>query len=124
MLLQETISPPMIFGDEPRVRRSDPITSHLAADSTSGSLPYMQSLVLGIFKILGNATDEELGTYYAIQWSSQGWPQAHPDSPRKRRSELTARGLLVDSGERRTNTFGSAETVWVLATAENTAVTK
>lgn len=106
---------PIIFpNDSARARRSDPITSHLAADRTSGNLPQMQSLVLGIFKILGNATDEELGTYYAIEWHSQGWPQAHPDSPRKRRSELSARGLIQDSGERRANSFGSMETVWVV----------
>lgn len=106
---------PIIFpNDTARARRTDPETSHAAADRTSGTLPYMQSLVLGIFKILGNATDEELGTYYAMRWSHEGWPQAHPDSPRKRRSELTARGLLTDSGERRANSFGSMETVWVV----------
>lgn len=107
---------PVIFPDDTaRARRTDPSTSHEAADRTSGSLSYMQSLVLGIFKILGSATDDELGTYYTLMQSSQGWPVTHPDTPRKRRSDLTKRGLLVDSGETRVNSFGSPETVWVMA---------
>lgn len=42
---------------------------------------------------------------------------AFPDSPesshRKRRTELTSEGLIVDSGQTRQNDHGNAEVVWV-----------
>src|SRR5690554_637736 len=109
MLLQETLSPPMIFGDEPRTRRTDPLTSHMAGDKTAATLTQVQSVVLAIFKARGNLTDSELNTHYELLWATNDWPEQHPDSPRRRRSQLTARGLIVDSGEKRRNLYNSPE---------------
>lgn len=75
----------------------------------------MQSIVFSIFWRAGSFTDTELGNYYAGLWELRGWPRVRHDSPRKRRSELAALGLLVDSGMKRPNGFGSDERVWMLA---------
>ena len=119
MLLQDTLDVPMVFPGSADTRRTDPITSHMAADKTAATLTQVQAVVLAIFKARGNLTDSELNTHYELSWMSQGWPEQHPDSPRRRRSQLTARGLIVDSGEKRRNLYNSPEIVWVLATADN-----
>ena len=108
-------------GDEPRVRATDPEPSHLAADRSQKHLSQSQSIVLSIFRARGNFTDSELDTHYELLCRSQGWPVVKFDTPRKRRSQLTARDLIVDSGERRENEYGNPEVVWVLNTGQVTS---
>jgi hypothetical protein len=98
--------------DGPRARTSDPITSHLAADST-GNKALVQQAVLSLFsnKSFG-LTDEEMSRLYI---HSADAPATHTDSPRKRRSELSGRGLLVDVGIKRPTMSGRQSVAWVLA---------
>lgn len=77
-----------------------------------------QAMVYGLFRIRGSFTDSELNSYYSANWEFQGWPQMHPDSPRRRRSDLTNLGLIVaDGDEKRPNQYNGMEQVWKLATA-------
>lgn len=111
------LPPPLWFdGDVPRARVTDPDTSHVAADGVQDRLSRLQSIVLSIVRFHGAMTDTELDDFYAASAADfPEWPAVRFDSPRKRRSDLTAMGLIRDSGEKRTNRFGSAEVVWVVA---------
>lgn len=105
---------PQLWDDEdgPRARFADPITSHLAADS-NGNRALVQQAVLQLFsnKSFG-LTDEEMTRLY---FGSSHAPATHTDSPRKRRSELTGRGLLIDCGIKRPTMSGRKSVAWVLA---------
>lgn len=84
--------------DGPRVRESDPVTSHAAADSNTKE--HRSAVEAGVLEILASetCTDEVLTKFYFSQRYFYGWPDTHPDSVRKRRSDLTNRGLVEDSG--------------------------
>jgi hypothetical protein len=105
---------PQLWDDEdgPRARKSDPITSHLAADS-NGNRAQVQQAVLSLFsnKSFG-LTDEEMTRLY---FGSVNCPATHTDSPRKRRSELAGRGVLRDAGIKRPTVSGRQSVAWVLA---------
>lgn len=104
--------PMVLGGDSPRARRGDPVTSHQAADSNAGRVA-VEVFVEALFTRLGGLTDWELTEAYF----TYGGPPAHADSPRKRRSDLTRRGLLRASGLTRPTRSGRAAVVWVLAPA-------
>lgn len=87
----------------------------MAADKSSVNLSEMKQRVLDIFGTHGSLTDSELNDIYARQSVMFGWKKVRPDTPRKRRSDLTKAGYLVDSGETRVNEFGSPEQVWQVA---------
>jgi len=103
---------PQLWDDPsgPRVRKSDPLTSHAAADSN-----HDRALVEGaVMRLFMNTefgfTDSELTIKY---FSTRECPNTHVDSPRKRRSDLTGRGLVTDSGFKRDTVTGRKATVWV-----------
>ena len=105
-------NPPQLWDDMdgPRVRRSDPLTSHMAADSNHDRV-----LVEGaVMRLFMNAefgfTDSELTIKY---FSTRECPNTHVDSPRKRRSDLTGRGLIKNSGHKRDTVTGRKGIVWV-----------
>ena len=106
--------PPQLWDDEdgPRARRSDPLTSHMAADS-NGNRAQVAAAVLALFsnKSFG-LTDEEMTRLY---FHASHAPATHTDSPRKRRSELAGRGLLIDLGIKRPTVSGRKSVAWVLA---------
>lgn len=105
-----------LFGDDsPRARRTDPLTSHAAADKTAAELSEMKQRILGLFRELGRMTDSELNRIYLANADIRGWKPVRPDTPRKRRSDLTRDGWLVATEETRVNEFGSAEQVWEVA---------
>ena len=74
-----------------------------------------QSVILALFRQRGSFTDSELNAFYEANWAYEGWPKLHPDSPRRRRSDLTRLGLLVTDGSTRPNRFGGQERVWAIA---------
>ena len=93
-------------------RRSDPLTSHLAAASVM-DLTATQLYILESFGNGNGFTDDELIKYYGSTYG-----RVHPASDssiRSRRSELVDRGKLVDTGRTRPTAFGRASTVWDLA---------
>jgi hypothetical protein len=101
--------------DSPRARRSDPMTSHMAADKSASGLSEMKQRILDLFSQLGGMTDSELNKVYLANAEIRGWAPVRHDTPRKRRSDLSSAGLLVSTGETRVNGFGSPEQVWQVA---------
>jgi hypothetical protein len=80
----------------PHARTTDPITSHLAADSISnGKLAKTQILVVSCFAG-GPLADFEL-----VKMFQELYPATASDSGiRTRRSELVDLGILADTGQR------------------------
>ena len=78
-------------------------TSRAAAKEVSKELGYKQYQVLSFIRLQGGCTDNEIVTHFV----NCGWSA---NTPRARRVELVARGLVVDSGRVR-----NKSTVWVLA---------
>ena len=94
-------------------RRTDPGTSHAAADSVR-ELTDRQRAVLAILRQHGPLTDEQLvARYTALQQLHDGAPpQQSPSGIRTRRSELHARGDVIDTGEKATMTTGREAILW------------
>lgn len=84
--------------DQAHARRTDPKTSHQAADSVTPDLRQLQARVADYAKRRGLSgfTDAEMSHDLKDDTSTY----------RTRRSELTARNIILDSGERRT--FGES----------------
>lgn len=88
----------------PAYRRTDPATSRQAAKYVEPAAQTQQARVLDAHRRMwrNGMTDAELAAYLAM----------HPGSAAKRRGELTAAGMIVDSGLRRPTPSGCAATVW------------
>lgn len=92
--MSATYDIPLVFGDDTaRARRTDPQTSHAAADSNT-TRAAVEAFVLHLFNTHGFLTDAELTSRY---FSDPSHPPAHQDSPRKRRSDLTNASVIVET---------------------------
>lgn len=93
----------------PNTRTLDPSTSHQAEKSVTG-LAESYRIILEMFRNYGPMNDETL---------INSWPHSRKPASqsgiRSRRSELTATGLIVDSGERVKMASGRNSIVWKLA---------
>lgn len=102
----------------PRARRTDPLTSHQAAQSVSEKT--LTTVKKGILKLLAQKPmcDETLFDEYCT-WAcgnadfGQRFPS--PSGLRSRRSELVDEGLVIDSGQRVKMRSGRNAIVWVVA---------
>ena len=83
-------------------RRTDPSTSWEAARAVT-RLTAKQDEVHDLFRFGGPMTDEEAAGRYSSLHDTEG---QSPSGLRTRRSELVARGLLRDTGERRRGSTG------------------
>lgn len=81
--------------DEPRARKSDPITSQRAADRTQQSMHAARAAVLALVRQEGTLTGSEANDLYRLRWERNGWPPMHFDGPRKRLGDLHRAGLLT-----------------------------
>lgn len=97
--------------DTARARKADPLTSHDAADSNQNREEVSEH-VRHLLSRFGPMTDQELTVRFFADSTS---PEAHFDSPRKRRSDLTKAGLVIPTITRRPTATGRASTVWTLA---------
>lgn len=94
-LTADTVNPPTLWGDdEPRVRYSDPATSHAAADASQATIRDVRAGVLWLVSIHGNLTGSELNDLYDIATGREQVVRARYDSPRKRSGEAITDGLL------------------------------
>ena len=94
----------------PRARRTDPDTSHAAADSVH-DLRASQAAVLWVLTLLGGrATDEQIADAYTPDYPRR--PQQSPSGLRTRRRDLVDRGVVRDSGERVRLRTGRQAIVW------------
>jgi hypothetical protein len=105
------MSTPMIWDiDSPRTRFHDPVTSHSAADSNTTRQLVEDAVHLLLLE--HPMSDEQLELAYFLR---PGMPDAHIDSPRKRRSDLTRKGLVVATTQAATSATGRKVTVWGVA---------
>lgn len=96
--------PPMIWPDDsPRVRRSDPLTSHEAADHND--VEKSIGLVLSTLKAFGPSADHELVQFL-------GHSGFTPQRLRTARAALVERGLVEESGIYRLTPHGRRAIVW------------
>lgn len=86
-------------------RRSDPVTSHMAASAVNVGLSQM--LVLSVLKKIGEGTDEQI--YEAITLFGNA---ISPSGSRTRRKELVAAGLIKDSGRVGVTKSGRKTIIW------------
>ena len=97
----------------PAARKTDPYTSHLAADQvmeyTALQIRLMQIFEMGV----KGYTDEELIRAYSMTFGIS-FP-ASDSSIRSRRAELRDRGNVSDSGQTRLTRLGHKSVVWVEA---------
>ncbi len=107
-----TEAPPSINlnDDTARARRTDPLSSHEAADSNENRR-LVEDTVFGIL-LEHPMSDEALTEYYH---DTPGLPMAHEDSPRKRRSDLTKKGLVIATSIPAKSHTGRRVTVWGVA---------
>lgn len=105
-----------INGDGPRVRVTDPLTSHLAADSNDSTVAASQTFVFDLLWWAGPLADHELVAVaekdFAAHPHAQSWT---PQRLRSARAELVGRGLVhvVEGESRRTGTGRNAH-VWAV----------
>ena len=105
------MSAPMVWDiDSPRTRFRDPVTSHAAADSNE-TRQLVEDSVFGLL-LEHPMSDEELELTYFLR---SGMPDAHIDSPRKRRSDLTRKGLVVATKLPAKSATGRKVTVWAVS---------
>jgi hypothetical protein len=97
---------PWRAGERAVARATDPPTSRAAAESlTAERIRESQEAVLKVFRACGAMTDVELvERYFGPKQSTSGL--------RTRRHELVERGLLRDSGKRRTLESNRQAIVW------------
>ena len=93
-------------------RKTDPFTSHLAAESIKDVTP-VQSRILSLFDAFGDMTDEELICQYHLAFHMH-WPSAD-SSIRSRRKELVNLGLLTPTSMVRNTKAGQKSIVWNLS---------
>lgn len=105
-------SAPVALPSPARARPSDPATSHAAARSL-GDLRPAQDAVLGLFRELGEMSDEVLVEQY-LAAIPDGLLRQTPSGIRTRRHELAEMRALVIVGETMTRA-GRACNVWALA---------
>lgn len=97
------LEPPQIIteGDSPRVRTSDPLTSHFAADVSSRHLHETKLRVLQLIDMHESLVGSEVNEQYRLMAARMNWRRVAWDTPRKRAGELAEDGFL-DGSETRT----------------------
>lgn len=105
-----------VNGDGPRVRETDPVTSHLAADSNDSTVAASQTFVFDLLWWHGPLADHEMVD--AAERDFQANPHAQKWTPQRLRSaraELVERGLVhMVEGERRRTGTGRNAHVWAV----------
>ena len=106
-------SVPIIGDDSPRARRTDPETSHEAADSTAGAIRESRDFVFFLLEVGGPMCDHELVV------DAEKWARAFRDAPRwsasrirTARHELTCDLLVEHSGGFGRTSSGRRAKVW------------
>jgi hypothetical protein len=96
-------------------RPTDPETSKAAAHRVEDATVVQQRVVTLYRQHPEGLTDEELIALYARTFDTDSRSIESKASPRKRRSDLTRAGILIDSGARRQLTSGRRGVVWTVA---------
>lgn len=111
------LPPPMLWDDdEPRARRTDPVTSHEAADSTQSKAAASRDFVLYLLRDLGPMADHELvDAADLLNARLPETPRFSPSRLRTARHELTEAGKVTDLGIFRLTVSRRRAQVWGVA---------
>lgn len=113
--LFDDVTVPALFPDDsPRVRKSDPLTSHAAADASQAGLKDARHNILQILRDHESLTGTEINEQYSLYSSRLGWRRLSWDSPRKRAGELAKDGFLEIVGTRIADGNTSPESAYTL----------
>lgn len=107
------MKPIVSFGDKPRTRRSDPLSSHRAGDVSQPSIPETKVRVMDLLLVHGWLSSSQINDNYQFAASRLGWKRVAYDSPRKRAGELVEDGYLEVIDER-LGQYGVPESVYAL----------
>lgn len=88
------IAPQIVMVDAPRVRRDDPLSSHIAGDKSARTIEQVKDAVIALVRQEGELSGAELNDLYSLRASRHGWDDCAWDSPRKRAGELVKDGRL------------------------------
>lgn len=95
----------------PRARRTDPQTSHEAAERVRG-VNAVQSTILMILWQRGPMTDPQIAEHYYRRVADGTAPKHSESGLRTRRNELVEMGKVVPTGEKVRLNTGRYATVW------------
>ena len=87
--------PPRVLPDTARTRRTDPLSSHHAADKSSASIRGVKDKVLILLAEHGPSTGNLINELFELAWSRRGWHPVAFESPRKRVEELAKDGEVI-----------------------------
>lgn len=90
----------LLAGSGPRARKTDKITSHIAADASQEHMKETKRNILRILKDHGSLVGTEINEQYQLYAARLGWRRPAWDTPRKRSGELALDGFLDDSETR------------------------
>lgn len=90
----------LLAGSGPRARRSDRVTSHIAADASQVHLHETKQRVLELLNTHGSLVGSEINEQYQLTAARLNWRRVAWDTPRKRAGELATDGFLDDSETR------------------------
>lgn len=114
-MLSDTLHPALFTTfdeDSPRVRESDPVTSHQAADATKKSRSGSRDAVLAALHRDGPLADHELVLAIQADATWNGSRMYSPSRIRTARAELTEAGLVQEAGYTRKTVSGLPAIVW------------
>lgn len=106
--------PTILFDDSPRTRKTDPVTSHAAADQSQRMMHDTKVHVLLVLSVHHELSGSDLNDMYRLATARHGWKKVAWDSPRKRAGELVKDGYLNIVGTRE-GTNGTLESVYALS---------
>lgn len=104
---------------EARARRTDPHTSHEAADSVRNQ-NVTHTRILRLLDTYGNLCDTDIA--YALTRASHGEVTVSASGLRTRRSELVSKGYVEDSGLRSRLPSGRRSIIWKITQAGREAL--
>lgn len=97
---------------QPRARRLDPTTSHLAADRVKTRTPAIRNAVLGLARTFPQGfTHRQMVALYKRNAGRGQVPPATDSSVRSRVHELVQSGDIIDTGKRHEGRT-RAEIIW------------
>ena len=82
-------------GDTARARKTDVLSSHVAADKSATTRGQVHEAVVELITMLGPLTGQELNDFYRTHRGLHGWPVVAFESPRKRAAELVGTRLEI-----------------------------
>ncbi|GAA3730525.1 hypothetical protein GCM10022239_03870 [Leifsonia bigeumensis] len=111
-----------VAGSGPRARKTDKVTSHIAADASQVHMKETKRNVLRIVSEHGSLVGSEINEQYLAYAMRKGWRRPAYDTPRKRAGELALDGFLDDSETRIAEGNNLPESVYRLTAKGEAAV--